>query len=390
MKKTLYTFLAAVLLTAYSCGGNANSSGNGNGSGNNTENDSGGGTDPGSGTDPGGSGETPSASAVFAKGADIGWVTEMEAKGYKFYDASGKETECTALMKSLGLNSVRYRVWVNPSAGYNNKADVLVKCLRAKELGMQIMIDFHYSDTWADPSKQIVPAAWQGYTAAQMADAVSAHTKDVLQTLKDNGVEVTWVQVGNEVTPGMLIHKGREGSLSEMASSVSGKVSGSDTGHFTDYFSAGYDAVKSVYPSAEVILHIDNAWKLGTLTWFFDLMATKNLTYDMIGLSLYPSYWEGSGYPDWSSKCTQALSNFKTLHDKYSKPVMLVEFGMPAAEPENAKAALKAILDGTADYDWFKGVFYWEPESEKSRNGYDYGAFSGGRSTGVIDIFSQY
>ena len=88
------------------------------------------------------------AKPAFAKGADIGWDTEMEKKGYKFYTASGTEMDCPALMKSLGFNSLRFRVWVNPEDVWNGKEDVLKKCLRAKELGMKIMIDFHYSDTW--------------------------------------------------------------------------------------------------------------------------------------------------------------------------------------------------------------------------------------------------
>ena len=336
--------------------------------------------------DGGGSGDA----AFFAKGADIGWVTEMESKGYKFYNNAGAERELTSLLKETGFNSVRYRVWVNPSSGFNNVDDVLAKCLRAKELGMKIMIDFHYSDTWADPSKQIIPAAWQGFTSSsQMASAVTEHTTSVLQTLKDNGIDVTWVQPGNEVTVGMLHHTGTEGHLSEAPASVSGKVEGSNTGHFTEYFKAGCDAAKAVFPEAKIILHIDNAWKTATLTWFYDLMKTADLDYDIIGLSLYPSYWENGGYPDWRSKTSQAVNNFKTLHERYSKPVMLVEWGMPASEPVKAREALQYILDGTSGQDWFEGIFFWEPEAESSRNDYDYGAFSGGKPTEALNPFAE-
>ena len=89
----------------------------------------------------------------------------MESSGRKFYNAAGTETECMTLMKSLGLNTVRLRVWVNPSPSWNNTADVVAKALRAKNLGLRIMIDFHYSDTWADPGHQAKPAAWasQGF-----------------------------------------------------------------------------------------------------------------------------------------------------------------------------------------------------------------------------------
>ena len=115
----------------------------------------------------------------------------------------------------------------------------------------------------------------------------------------------------------------------------------------------------------------------------------KNVKYDMIGLSLYPSYSDTADYPDWTTKTYAAVTNFSTLHETYSKPVMLVEFGMPVSEPAKAKAALQYVLDNTKDYDWFKGVFYWEPESEHSRNNYDYGAFSGGKPTIALDPFKQ-
>ena len=81
---------------------------------------------------------------AFAKGADISWVTKMESEGIKFYNAAGEETECTALMKQIGMNSIRLRVWVDPDEGWNGKGDVVAKALRAQKLGMRIMIDFHY------------------------------------------------------------------------------------------------------------------------------------------------------------------------------------------------------------------------------------------------------
>ena len=373
--KHILILIVAIACSAAACNRNVDPNGN---------------TDPsgGGGGENGGGGETP-AVTVFAKGADLGWITEMEAKGYKFYTAAGAEMECTALMKSIGCNSVRYRVWVNPSAGYNNASDVLVKCKRAQALGMQILIDFHYSDGWADPGKQIIPAAWQSYNATEMAAAVSSHTRSVLQTLKDNKIDVTWVQVGNEVRPGMLMHLGTEGNLKDAPAAISGKVSGSSVNHFVEYFNAGSDAVKAVYPEASVILHLDNGWDISTLTWFYDLMKTYPARYDMIGLSLYPSYWENGGYPDWGSKTRQCVTNFSTLHSKYGKPVMLVEFGMPASEPAKGKAALQYILDNTKGFDWFKGVFWWEPESEQSRNGYAYGAFANGKPTAALDPFAN-
>lgn len=314
----------------------------------------------------------------FAKGVDIGWVTEMEKKGYKFYTAAGSKKECTALMKDLGANAVRYRVWVNPAEGWCNKEDVLEKALRAQRLGLAVMIDFHYSDSWADPGKQNTPAAWASMGVNEMSAALAAHTKEVLNLLKENEVDVAWVQVGNETRTGMCW--------------PTGKITTGNAANFAVLANAGYDAVKSVYPEAIVLLHHDVANDLGRCNWFFNEVKNASVKYDMIGLSLYPSYWDdkAGAYPDWRTKTTSAVNNFKSLHDSYGKPVMLVEFGMPASQVEESKAALSYVLEGVKSWDWFKGVFYWEPESEKSRNGYDYGAFSGGKSTGVIDLFKEY
>lgn len=317
----------------------------------------------------------PDPVSAFVRGADISWVTEMESRGFQFYNAAGQERECTALMKELGCNAIRLRVWVNPANGWNGQADVVEKAKRAQALGLKLLIDFHYSDSWADPGKQNVPAAWRGKDAAAMAAAVKAHTQEVLQALKSAGVDVAWVQVGNEVTNGMLWD--------------GGKVAGSSTGAFVEYFHAGREAVKAVYPQAQVVLHLDNGWKLDTLNWFLTLMKGKSLDYDVLGLSLYPSYWENGAYPDWKPKVQQFVSNLPTLYQNYGKPVMLVEFGMPASEPAKAKAALQYLMQNTQAYDYFQGIFYWEPEAESTRNGYDYGAFAGGKPTAALDPFGQ-
>ena len=274
----------------------------------------------------------PAPERSFVKGADISWVTEMESNGYKFYNAAGQERELTALMKEIGCNAIRLRVWMQPKGGWNGKADVVAKARRAQALGMKVLIDFHYSDSWADPAKQTVPLLWQGNAADEMAAAVKAHTQEVLQALKVAGVDVAWVQVGNEVTNGMLWESGR--------------VADRSVGHFVEYFHAGREAVKAVYPQAKVILHLDNGWNSGTLNWFLTLMKGRSLDYDMLGLSLYPSYWESGAYPDWKPKVQQFVSNLPILYDNYGKPVMLVEFGMPADEPEKTAAALQYFLLG--------------------------------------------
>ena len=179
----------------------------------------------------------------FSKGADVSWVTEMESAGVKFYSTAGTEMECMALLKSLGMNTIRLRVWVNPSPMWNDVSDVVVKALRAKQLGMRILIDFHYSDSWADPGKQTKPLAWESYNFDELKVALANHTKTTLTTLKQSGITPEWVQVGNETNDGMLWPDGRAST---------------SMNNFTQLINAGYDAVKEVFPTSKVIVHISN------------------------------------------------------------------------------------------------------------------------------------
>ena len=210
---------------------------------------------------------------AFYKGADISWVTEMEAKGYSFANARGEARECTALMKELGLQAIRLRVWVNPQDGFCGTEDVVNKALRAQKLGMDVLIDFHYSDSWADPSKQYIPAAWKNHTYAQILDDVKQHTTGVLQALKAAGVSPKWVQVGNETSDGLLWEVGR---ASKQAAQYAGIID------------AGYAAVKSVFADALVLVHLDNGFNQDLYKWNLNLLKQYGARFDMVGMSLYP------------------------------------------------------------------------------------------------------
>ncbi len=314
---------------------------------------------------------------AFAKGADISWATEMEGKGMKFYNAAGQEAECTSVMKEIGFDAVRLRVWVDPEDGLCGKKDVLTKAKRAKAQGMRLMIDFHYSDSWADPGKQNVPEAWKDFDVTQMAKAVSDHTKEVLNTLKNNSIEVEWVQIGNEVNSGMLW--------------PSGKVQGETAENFVKYANAGYEAAKSVYPDAKVILHVSNGQDAALFSWFFDLMEKNHAKYDMIGMSLYPSWWENGGWTKgWKGIADKCISNMMSVASKYDKPVILCELGMPCSEPAMSKEAIQYILDGCRKIQDCHGIFYWEPEAPDGYNGgYGLGAFKDGRPTAALDPFRK-
>lgn len=321
----------------------------------------------------------------FAEGADISWVTQMENDGQKFYDADGNAAECTALMKKIGFDAIRLRVWAYPDDGWCGKEDVLVKAKRAQALGMRIMIDFHFSDSWADPSKQNPPAAWKSYDAVQMKNAVAEHVKEVLGLLKDNGIDVEWVQIGNEVNNGMLW--------------PSGKVQDRDAGNFVAYLNHGYAAVKEVYPKAKVILHVSNGHDSGLFEWFFNLMRLYNASYDIIGMSLYPSWWENGGWNDWKPVVDKCMANIRAMNQNFGKPVMICETGMPVSEPQMSKEAVRYILDEAESIEECHGVFWWEPQTDGTWkpssyqtlgwNAYDKGAFRNGRPTEALDPFKD-
>lgn len=351
-------------------------------------------------------GDTPAA--TFAKGADISWVTEMEHNGMKFYNAAGVETDCFQLMKDLGLNAIRLRVWVDPKEHGNwcNKEDVVIKAKRAAKLGMDVMVDFHYSDSWTDPEQQYKPAAWRELNLVDLKKAIADHTIDVLNALKVAGVTPKWVQVGNEIRPGMLWDEnvalsGASYDIRECdekgSNSTSTKVKyPANFANLAAFINAGYDAVKSVFADVIVVVHLDNGYDNGLYTEFFDELKKNGGKWDMIGMSIYP-YWAKEKLSA-EKTITDGIANIKKVSAKYNCDVMIVETGMECAD-ENGNLAsdavlqegktlmtrlLKECLENTNGR--CKGVFYWEPQCKPGQ--YRLGAFTeDGRPTVIMDAF---
>ena len=320
-------------------------------------------------------------------GADISGTTDDESRGVYSADTTGMVTENTQLMKNYGLDAVRLRVWVNPERGFSSKEDVLRMARRAKDLGMEIMIDFHYSDWWADPGKQNIPAAWKDYDLGQMKQALADHTRETLQLLKDNGIDVKWVQVGNETTNGMLWPMARisEDDMSGMPA-------------YAALSQAGYDAVKEVYPGADVIIHLDNGFDNALYNRVFDGLKENGAKWDIIGMSVYP-YWaiEAGKEPDAATTLSDTRDNIKKLHAKYGSPIMITEVGVEAWKPEEGEAWMNELFDMVInDVDGVcTGVFYWAPETFQTtdfwgkKHGYGLGAFQDGRPTRIMNSFTR-
>ena len=320
---------------------------------------------------------------TFARGADVSWCTEMEADGKKFYDANGQETEMMALMKQIGMNAIRLRVWVNPEKEYgpwSDKADVLVKARRVKAQGMALMIDFHYSDFFADPGRQTKPATWSSLSMEQLKEAVKTHTIDVLTALKQEGIEPAWVQVGNETRSGMIWDSGK----------IDWNKSGSAA--WTNYVTlsnAGYDAVKAVLPQAKVIVHIDKG--PDDNVWFFKSFKQYGGKFDMIGLSHYPE-------TSWQSENAATAKNTQTLASTFGVPVIIVETGYSASNETLAAQVMTDFMQKMKGVTACAGVFYWEPQlygwwkpaayNKWGWNAYGKGAFtSQGRPSAALKAF---
>lgn len=315
--------------------------------------------------------DTDTVKPFFAKGADISWLTQMEAAGMKFYNASGTVMDCMQLMKSLGMNSIRLRVWVNPTNGWCNNADVVAKAKRAQQLGLRLMIDFHYSDYWADPGKQNKPAAWASYDFATLKSTVYSYTKSVMDTLKTSGIVPSWVQIGNETDDGMLWPDGK--ASINMA-------------NFAALVSAGAQAVKTINDSIKVIVHVSNGYNNTLFRWIFDGLKSNGVNYDIIGMSLYPTA------ANWQSYNTQCLANMNDMISRYNKQVMICEVGMPYTDASACQSFLTDLINKTRSISNNNGlgVFYWEPQSYNNWQGYTLGAFdNSGKPTVAMNAFAN-
>jgi arabinogalactan endo-1,4-beta-galactosidase len=320
-----------------------------------------------SGSGSGSGGTTPDTS-FFARGADVSWLTQMETSGYSFSDSTGTKMDCFQILKNLGINSIRLRAWVNPQDGWCNTSDLVAKAVRAKNLGFRIMIDFHFSDVWADPGHQTKPAAWANLNFDSLSNTLYSYTLQVMDTLQTNGVSPSWVQVGNETNDGMLWEDGRASTNMK---------------NFAALVTAGYRAVKTVDDSAKVIVHISNGFDNSLFRWVFDSLTDYGAKWDVIGMSLYPST------SNWSTLDDQCLSNMNDMAARYGKPVMVSEIGMDATAASTCRSFIADIVAKTKSVTGGLGVFYWEPESYNWQN-YGLGAFdNSGKPTMALYGFTD-
>jgi arabinogalactan endo-1,4-beta-galactosidase len=316
------------------------------------------------------------ASTLSMRGADVSSLQRAVELGQKYYNASGVAQDPLQLLKSLGVNYIRLRIWNSPASGYNNEAKVLAYAKTVKAAGLSLMIDFHYSDTWADPGKQYPPAAWKSDNISKLQTDLYNFTYKVCNDLKAQGTTPDSAQIGNEINTGM--------------DWPVGQVSSNNFTNLGLLLKQGYNAIKACNSGTKVVIHVADANSDSAARWFYDGIKAQGVNWDVTGLSYY-CYWHGS-----LSNMTSVVSD---MASRYGKSVILAETAYPftaanadgtansvssstpcsgypatwAGQASNFAAVQTAAKNGGAI-----GVFYWEPTwVATSGNGWDPANISG-------------
>ena len=313
----------------------------------------------------------------FVKGMDLSTLLELERCGAKYYD-NGEERDLLAIMKSYDVDTIRIRLWNDPwsetggsyGAGENDLKTSLEIAKRVTAAGFGVLLNFHYSDFWADPGKQIKPKAWADYGVKELEQAVYDYTLESMQTFLDAGVNITMVQVGNELSNGLLWPEGKVPNYDNIATFVN----------------AGIRAVRKADATIPVMIHLDNGGNNALYREWFDNFTKRGEDFEIIGLSYYP-FWHGS---------LQMLNdNMNDIAERYGKDLVIAEVSMGytmedyknyeklSDEERKGYATRPALVEKIeypmtkqGQYDFMedflnrishikggkgKGFFYWEP-----------------------------
>ena len=313
----------------------------------------------------------------FVKGMDLSTLLELERCGAKYYD-NGEERDLLAIMKSYDVDTIRIRLWNDPwsetgesyGAGENDLKTSLEIATRVTAAGFGVLLNFHYSDFWADPGKQIKPKAWADYGVKELEQAVYDYTLESMQTFLDAGVNITMVQVGNELSNGLLWPEGKVPNYDNIATFVN----------------AGIRAVRKADAAIPVMIHLDNGGNNALYREWFDNFTKRGEDFEIIGLSYYP-FWHGS---------LQMLNdNMNDIAERYGKDLVIAEVSMGytmedyknyeklSDEERKGYATRPALVEKIeypmtkqGQYDFMedflnrishikggkgKGFFYWEP-----------------------------
>ncbi|NLM96163.1 MAG: arabinogalactan endo-1,4-beta-galactosidase [Halanaerobiaceae bacterium] len=347
----------------------------------------------------------------FIMGADLSMVLRVEECGGVYYNDRGEEQDVFEILKEHGINYLRIRLWNNPydpdtgesyGGGGNDINTGLILAKRAKRVGMKILLDFHYSDHWADPQKQYAPREWLSLKLDEVEKRLYNYTKETLETFAKHGVRPHMVQIGNEINNGMVWPYGRLHYNIPVTYE-----------RLANLLKAGVKAVRDVSPDIQVAIHLAEGASFDRFDFFFGKLKEFDVDYDIIGLSYYP-YWHGT--------LKDLQYNMDRISARYEKPVVVMEYAYGFTDKHNEhtaniynsgmEAGYKTSFQGQAAFirdvidavnrvpdNRGLGVFYWEPawlpvegagwaEEGTKATWSNQGWFSySGKATPVLDVF---
>jgi arabinogalactan endo-1,4-beta-galactosidase len=313
---------------------------------------------------------TPSVHSAntFYQGADLSFLPEMEQAGTVFFEGNQKSS-ALQILKKAGLNLVRLRLWHTPAPehrGHSSLTEVLAFAKKIKTEKLDFLLDFHYSDTWADPGKQSLPEAWKNLTINDLGDSVFAYTQKVVQAFKNQNTLPQMIQIGNETNSGMLWNLGKVGGEFE-----------SNWPNYAFLIKKAIAGIKSIDTENKIKVMLHFAGYQGA-DWFFQNIQNQGVNYDIMGLSYYPN-WHGKSL-------TELKTNLNDLIRKFDHPILIVETAYPwtldyndftnnfvglaeqlmpgyPASPQGQKQFLSDLKKtiSTVDKNYGIGFCYWEP-----------------------------
>jgi arabinogalactan endo-1,4-beta-galactosidase len=272
-------------------------------------------------------------------GADISWAPSQEARGTVFSDRR-VEKDVLEILADNKFNWIGLRLFVDPTAergyskeGYCGLEQTLAMAKRIKAAGMKFLLDFHYSDTWADPGKQFTPKAWQGLSDAALQEKVYQYTRDVIKRFKDEGVTPEMIQIGNEIHNGMLWPQGRFKESPEM---------------FCTLLERASEAVRDVDANIKIMVHVALGGDNKRSVAFYDTVLSHGVVFDVIGQSYYPKH---------HGTLEDLNGNLTDLATRYNKPIVVVEY---QEHPREVNEIVRDLPNGLG---W--GTFIWEATSDR-------------------------
>lgn len=315
-------------------------------------------------------------------GADLSFLKNAEDKGFTFRENDSPK-QGLQIFRDHGYNWIRLRLFNNPKELPNNLEYTIGLAKKAKEMGFRFLLDYHYSDTWADPGKQFIPEAWKDYSHSQLVTAVFEYSRETIRAFREAGAMPDMVQPGNEVINGMMWP---DGKLPD------------NWDNFADLVRAGINGVNAGCDTAdrpEIMIHIDQGGNKNRTKYFFDKLISYGINFDYIGQSYYP-WWHGT--------LLDLRNNMLFMAREYRKPIVLVEVAYCASPTEYRKkpGPFPETPEGQAEFlnevnnivmntpdNLGRGIFWWEPATMGGRSTRDF-FDEKGNVLPVISVFDKY